>query len=302
MGPVRALSVFLFALLLSAATVSNSYDAAGRLIRVGYSSGKTILYNYDFAGNLLRRLVISAQPGVAPSIPAAGVVNAASLLAGPVAPGEIVSLFGTGVGPVTGAGVVLIPGGVFDNFVSDTSVLFDGIPAPLSYVSQFQANAIVPYSVAGKSATQLQVMFQGRLSAAVALPVAAAAPGLFSANGSGKGPGAILNQDSTLNSASNPAAKGSIVVLFATGAGQTSPPGVDGLIASSVYPKSLVPVSVSIGGQAAQVEYAGAAPTLVAGVLQVNAHIPAGVASGDVPVVINVGSTSSQPGLTVAVQ
>jgi uncharacterized protein (TIGR03437 family) len=305
MKAAKTLGLFLFAFLLMADTVNYSYDSAGRLIRAAYGSGKSVLYSYDYAGNLLRRLVISPQPGPAPSIPANGVVNAASDLGGPVAPGEIVSFYGTGVGPAVPAGVVLMgPGGaLFDNFVSNTSVLFDGIPSPLSYVSPLQTNAIVPFEVAGKSTTQLQIMFQGRLSTPVTLPVAPSAPGLFSFNQSGTGPGAILNQDLSGNSASNPAAQGSVVVLFATGAGQTTPTGVDGLRSlTTPYPMPVLKVSVTIGGQPALLDYAGNAPTLVAGVLQVNAHIPPGTPSGPVPVVLTVGSASSQPNLTVAVQ
>jgi uncharacterized protein (TIGR03437 family) len=130
----------------------------------------------------------------------------------------------------------------------------------------------------------------------------AAAPALFSANSSGKGNGAILNQDTSVNSPSNPAAKGSIVVLYGTGEGQTNPRGVDGRIASSVFPKPLGSVSVTIGGIAAQVLYAGAAPGLVAGVFQINATLPPGVPSGAVSVVVTVGTASSQPGLTLSVQ
>ena len=156
--------------------------------------------------------------------------------------------------------------------------------------------------MAGKSSTQLQIEYQGRRSTGVSLPVAAAAPALFSSNASGKGGGAILNQDSSVNSASNPAEKGSVVVLFGTGEGQTRPGGTDGKLAAGIFPQPLLPMTVKIGGLDADVLYAGAAPGLVAGVLQVNAKVPAGVASGDVPVVVTVGSASSQPELTVAVR
>jgi uncharacterized protein (TIGR03437 family) len=146
------------------------------------------------------------------------------------------------------------------------------------------------------------IVYQGRASSPVTLQVAAAAPALFSANQTGTGPGAILNQDSSLNTAANPAAKGSIVILYGTGEGQTNPAGVDGRVAATIFPKPLLNVSVSIGGQAAEVAYAGAAPFLVAGVFQINVKIPENAPSGAVPVVVRVGSFASQEGISVQVQ
>ena len=127
------------------------------------------------------------------------------------------------------------------------------------------------------------------------MPVAATAPGIFSANLSGAGQGAILNQDLTVNSSANPAAAGSVVVIYATGEGQTMPAGIDGKLAlGPIYPAPKSAVSVSIGGVAADVLYAGAAPSLVAGVMQVNARVPAGAVSGDNTVTVTVGAAASQ--------
>ena len=111
-----------------------------------------------------------------------------------------------------------------------------------------------------------------------------------------------MNQVFSVNAASNPAEKGSIIQIFATGEGQTDPGGVDARLATSVLPKPLLPVSVRIGGIMADVVYAGAAPDLVAGVIQVNARVPAGVASGAVPVTIIVGTQESRAGVTVAIR
>jgi uncharacterized protein (TIGR03437 family) len=122
-------------------------------------------------------------------------------------------------------------------------------------------------------------------------------------DGSGAGQGAILNQNSTVNSPSNPAAKGSIIIVFATGAGQTDPGGTDGQLAGDPLPIPLLPVSVQIGGLDAKVLYAGAAPGLVAGVLQVNCVAPLDSPSGyAVPIVLSVGKTSSPAGVTVAIK
>ncbi|MEO8129839.1 MAG: hypothetical protein ABI822_22245, partial [Bryobacteraceae bacterium] len=128
-------------------------------------------------------------------------------------------------------------------------------------------------------------------------------PGLFSANASGRGQGAILNQDNSANTSSNPATKGQAIVLYATGEGQTTPVGVDGKIIGSDLKKSLLPVSVKVGGIDCTVEYAGSAPGLVSGVFQVNVRLSSSVPSGsNVPVVLTVGPASSQDGLTVAIR
>ena len=287
---------------LAAQTVNYTYDTTGRLTSVNYPNGKTLSYSYDPAGNLLRRLVSTPATGTAPVITAAGVGNAASYAGGGVAPGEVVVIFGTGIGPSNLAGYRLTPFNFFDTLVSDTTVLFDGVPAPLIYASAGQTAAVVPYTLAGQTTTQLTVVYQGRPSQAVPLPVVGAAPGLFSANASGKGNGAILNQDGSPNSPANPAAKGSIVMLYGTGDGLVTPTAITGHITGSVLPKPVLPVKVSIGGIDTSVQYAGAAPSLLAGVFQINATVPTSVPSGAVPVVVTVGTASSQAGLTVSVQ
>jgi uncharacterized protein (TIGR03437 family) len=237
-------------------------------------------------------------------ISSARVVNAASLAAGPVAPGEILTLFGSGIGPAVPATLQLTADGRFlTTTLAETQVLFDDVPAPLTYVSDTQVNAIAPYALAGKSTTQLQVEYQGVRSKPVTLKVAEAAPALFTQNASGSGPGAILNQDYQLNSAANPALKGSVVMLFATGEGQTNPPGVDGQVAADVLPKPRLPVTVLLGGVNAQVLYAGAAPGLVAGLVQVNVRVPTNVTSGNaVPVLLRVGNFESPAQVTMAVK
>lgn len=236
----------------------------------------------------------------APIASAAGVVNGASFLPGTVAPGEIVTVFGSAlsVDSLTGASIV---GKKFATTVADTQVLFDDVPAPLVYVSSGQLAAIVPYAVYGHSWTRMQVRYKDLYSPGIRLGVAASVPALFSASSSGTGQGAILNEDNTANSPSNPAGPGSIVVLYGTGEGQTDPPGVDGLIASAKLAKPLLPVTVRIGGQNAQILYSGAAPGLVAGVIQINARIPNGVTGLSVPLQITVGGASSPPTITLAV-
>jgi trimeric autotransporter adhesin len=189
------------------------------------------------------------------------------------------------------------------NSLDGVQVYFDGIPAPLLYASAGQVNAVVPYSVAGKSTTQLQLEYLGVLSNPVTLQVAATVPGVFSINGSGQGPGAILNtSDGSVNSAAKPAARGDWVSIFATGAGATTPASVDGFVASAPLPAPIAQVSVTMGGLPCQLNFEGAAPGLVSGVLQINAQVPAGLSPGSsVPVQVRIGSVTSSATITVAV-
>jgi len=135
------------------------------------------------------------------------------------------------------------------------------------------------------------------------LPVVAATPGIFAQDGSGLGPGAILNQDYSLNSTLSPAAAGTVIQIYATGGGITSP-AVDGFLAplQPPFPQVTVsPVTVTIGGAPAQVDYKGAAPGLIAGLIQINATVPSGLTPGPVPVVVQIGMAPSQNNLTVFV-
>ncbi len=269
----------------------------------GAQAGQLTITSTDpIRAQVVLPITATVVAGMVPAASAAGVVSAASFLGGPVAAGQIVTIFGTTIGPPSIVGLSLNAQGLVDTTVGETRVLFDGVPAPMIYALAGQTSVIVPYAVAGRTTTQMIVEYQGRRSDPVTLPVAPSAPGLFSANSSGRGPAAILNQDSSVNTGENPADKGSVVVLFGTGEGRTEPDGVDGRLAATVFPKPRLPVSVRIGGAPAEVLYAGAAPGLVAGVFQINARIPEGVVSGAVPVVVTVGSAASQPELTVAVK
>jgi uncharacterized protein (TIGR03437 family) len=230
------------------------------------------------------------------------VVNAASQLPGSVAPGEIVTIFGFGAGPSNAAGFTLDPSGKLASSLNGAQVLFDGRPAPMLYGSAAQANVIVPYEVAGQNVTVISLLGAAQ-SAAWTVPVVASAPGIFTLAASGVGPAAVLNQDNSVNDASHPAMRGSIIQIFATGEGQTSPPGVTGTVTGSDSKKPLLPVKVAIGGHDALVEFEGSAGNAVAGLFQVNAVVPQTVTPGTaVPIAISVGGVVSQSGVTIAVQ
>ncbi len=159
---------------------------------------------------------------------------------------------------------------------------------------------MAPYTVAGGS-LQVVVQSAGAASAPVAVAVAVTAPGVFTWDGSGRGQAVAMNQDGMRNGTAAPAAAGSVLFLYATGEGQTLPAGVDGKPAAAPLPQPVARVTATIGGVAAEVSYAGGAPGLIAGVMQVNVVVPAGL-TGEVPVVISAGGVASQPGVTVALR
>jgi uncharacterized protein (TIGR03437 family) len=233
-----------------------------------------------------------------------GVVNAASYLPGGISPGELVTIFGTSLGPATGVGATVSKGFIATS-LANVTVTFNGYPGPILYASAGQINAIVPYELAGASNASVQAIFGSTRSNSVTLPVVSSAPGIFSADATGQGPGAILDVNYNLVSASNPVSAGSAIQIFATGQGQTSPGGVDGLIEplSLPLPAPLLAVGVIIGGVPADILYVGAAPGLVAGALQVNALVPKGVAPGAAPLFVSFGGISnSQTGITLAIK
>jgi uncharacterized protein (TIGR03437 family) len=161
---------------------------------------------------------------------------------------------------------------------------------------------VVPFGVTGPT-TQVQVVHQGQTAASISVPVQPASPALFAIDGSGGGQGAILNQDGSVNSETNPASRGSVVVLYGTGGGLTTPASVDGLLTPPPYPLLMPPVTVTIDNKPAQVLYAGAAPGMVAGVMQINAVVPAN--AGQAPfdqVAVTIGGYTSPTAITLVVQ
>jgi uncharacterized protein (TIGR03437 family) len=216
----------------------------------------------DSANNRIRTLTPSA---VASETATIAPVNAASLATGPLAPGEIITIFGAGFDP------------------ANTQLLFDGQQAMVFYTSATQINALAPVSLTASSNTTVSVVVDGTAAAGSLVPVVAAAPGIFTVSG-GTGPAAANNQDGSLNSASNPAARGSVISLYATGQGSAQGE-----------------VTLSIAGYNAPLLYAGPAPGFP-GLMQINAQIPTGfLPPGIQPVLLSVGGTASQAGVTLAI-
>ena len=242
-----------------------------------------------------------------PVLSASDVVNAADYSGGRVAPGEIVVLYPRNVGPAVLAGAQLDGDGRTTTLLGETRVWFDGIAAPMVYSVTGQVSAVVPYALAGRKTTRVVVEYQGVRSPAVELAVVPSAPALFTLDSSGKGQAGMLNEKGCCNSARNPAVRGGFAALYATGAGQSTPAGIDGSVAAfdriAEYPVPVLPVRVTVGGRPAEIQYAGAAPHAVAGLLQVNFRVPADAPTGDaVPLVLTVGEGRSPDGVTMAVR
>ena len=231
-----------------------------------------------------------SQPA-APSL--ASVVNAASyfpgyfttLPEGAVAPGEIVALFGSGFG-------------------DKPSVSFSQYSAPILYASNCQINAIVPFGVTTGLSTFVSVQTAGETIGPMKLPVAVAAPGIFTISGTGNGQAANLNQDNTVNSASNPALRGSVVSVYLTGIGSLAPFIPDGSLGplAAPFPAPVNAITATIGGAPAPVVFAGQAPGLIAGMAQVNVQVPESAQTGDVPITIYAASYYWSPATTIAVK
>ncbi len=227
--------------------------------------------------------------------------NFAPFPLGTVAPGEIVSVFGIGVGPDQPA-IAQPTSGSYPNNLGGTQVLFDGVPAVMLYAATNQINAIVPYGVKPPF-TQMTLQRGGFTDGPRALPVAPAVPGIFTANSAGTQQAAVLNQDGSYNSPANPAPTGSIIVFYAVGVGAMTPAAADGAVSASVLPLPVpqLPVNVQIRGVDAKVIYAGAAPGYVSGLLQVNVEVPASVGFGNsVPLTLQIGNQPSQFNVTIA--
>ncbi|MEO8131595.1 MAG: IPT/TIG domain-containing protein, partial [Bryobacteraceae bacterium] len=229
------------------------------------------------------------------------ITNAASYSTGPISPGEMVTIFGSSLGPAGLVNLTLDGQGRIATSLSEVQILFDGVAAPLLYVSQNQLSAMVPYAIAGRQSSQVQAVYRDVASNAFSKTVALSAPGIFTADSSGKRIAAAINGDGTVNTTSNPVTPGSYLTLFLTGEGQTNPPGIDGNIASSTA-NTVLPVSVRLGGRLVQSLYTGSAPGNVNGFAQLNVAIPADLPfGGNLPLGVQIGEAFSQPELTVAV-
>jgi uncharacterized protein (TIGR03437 family) len=295
-------------------SVSAIAIAPGGLLSVAASSPG--ISNSFLAGFQIDNPSVQDGPCLSPAI-----ANAAGLDPnGYLAPGEFVSLLGVGMGPETGVSTSPGANGLLPTQASGVQVFFDELAAPLLYVQAGQINAQVPWEIAGRSSTQVQVMYNEVATNSESMTVSSVAPGLFYLNYPASLQGAILNRDGSVNSVNNPAKVGDVVAMFGTGGGMASAPGVTGgywgtgahTLLAPPFPASIdansSPAVAYIGQVNAPVIYAGTAPTLLSGFFQVNVRIPPGlpnpppgqaVVSYDTYVSISPGGSNE---VTVAVQ
>ena len=233
---------------------------------------------FDAGGPSTALFRLSPNPN-ARTFPLACIGSAASLAQGPIAPGELVELLGSGLGPQQGIQTGATPQTPYPTQAGGVTVTFDGKPAPLLWVQDGQINAVVPWSVAGPT-TEICVTYDTVETNCLSSAVVEAAPGVFTTDGTHA---IALNQDGTLNSAANPAALDSTVTIFATGLGPLNPPLADGALAEPPLPADTLPLqllggcAMSLGGIPpvciAYAEYpalsAGPVPGSVAGLSQI---------------------------------
>jgi uncharacterized protein (TIGR03437 family) len=289
------------------------------------------------APTTLKVLVSNPAPGgdsvatvdvtVANAAVISAVVNAASYAAGTaaggdlgtVSRGELVTIFGTNLGPTTPAPMSITAGGFIDTVsASGVAVTVDGTAAPLIYVSETQISIQIPYEAALGAGKVVSVTNGANPAVTATVTVGASAPGLFTADGSGAGGLAALNYNSTthlytLNTAVNLAKIGDTVILYLTGEGvYDSAPLLGGSSDTGfVIPPALVSTpqmsplpTVSIGGVDATpgVAYAGPIVGSIIGVLQINVKVPVGSTTGtQVPVIVTAGANNTQAGTTLAI-
>jgi uncharacterized protein (TIGR03437 family) len=275
-------------------------------LAAGSYSGTVAVTSPSITGTQNITVNLTVTPQTPPVINT--ITSSATLQSGPISPGELVSLFGAAIAPSAAAsGVIFQPtaAGTVPTTLGGVTVTFNNVLAPLLYVSPTQINAVVPYEVAGQINVNVVVKVGTVTSAAFQVLVVNTTPAIFALTGNGNGQGAILNQNLTVNGSGNPAAKGSVIVIYATGEGQIVPVPATGAITSGVapFPKPVANVSLTVGGQAATPVFVGEAPTLVSGVLQINAIVPTNIGSGNQQIVLTIGnSTNNLQVVTVAVQ
>jgi uncharacterized protein (TIGR03437 family) len=227
------------------------------------------------------------------------VVNAASLAAKqPVAPGSLVTIFGAGIGPATG---VARSGGSLPDSMAGVSVTFNGIPAPLAFVSARQINPQVPWDISGEANVVIDV--NGAPTAAFRVETAPIAPGVFDTAGQAfafNSDGSLAGPSGSITGVrSHPAAAGDTLTVLANGLGPVTPSIADGDVSTDALRKA-GPTPVFIGGRECHVPFAGLSSTQV-GVNQLKVVVPAGV-HGVVPLQINAGGITTAATVTIAVQ
>lgn len=215
-----------------------------------------------------------------------GLANGAAGAVKPsVSIGEIVSLFGTAIGPDQPQSAQPDSSGFYPSVLGGAEIRFDGFSAPLTYGQADQLNTVVPLALAGRSTSVMELYKNGVRVASREIQVHAAAPAFFQTAPVLGAPSVALNEDGSVNSRENPALRGGIVSLFGTGFGPVTPQPPDGRVTRDPYPRITMPLSARLFDQPLEILYAGYAPGLIAGTVQINVRLPdAGFGPSPAPV------------------
>jgi len=238
---------------------------------------------------------------IAPPSAVTAVGNAASWQISPIASGEIIVIGGQTVGAVPLTSGTIPATGTMATTLAGVSVSINGVKAPVFYTTGSVTSVIVPNFVVPGNSASIVVDTPGQTTKAFTVPMAPSSPGLFALNAAGAGQLVAMNQDGSLNSSTNAAVAGSIVTVYATGTGVTTP----GSVIGAIQTEAVAPISktaVTIGGKDAPVSYAGTPAGVVSGLTIIQATVPSGLTAGPVPVVLTSGSASTTQTVTIAVK
>lgn len=225
--------------------------------------------------------------------------NAANPLAsGSIAPGEMLSIYGVGVGPLT---PVSAGSGTLPTSLGGSSVTINSTPVPISYASAYRLDVQAPFSLPPGDA-QIQATFNGASTTIATVKVVDVSPGIYTFLPGGTGRITAVNQDGASNSEVTPAAKGSVITVYASGLGTVTPAVTEGTVPPATpVSNTTSPVTAVLGGLVAPVQFAGLAPGFP-GLYQLNIQIPADAPSGTQELRIYTRGVGSQAGATVYVQ
>jgi uncharacterized protein (TIGR03437 family) len=294
-------STYLGADALSAVAV----DSAGEIYIAGNDAGTLPVVPGSFGWTGSGAFVARLAPVPLPAGSVSCVVSAASRGGRAIAPGEIVDIFGNGIGPAQTVSASASSGHIGTS-LGGVQVLFNGVLAPLLSAGPNQIRAIVPFetgpaNLVESGSAAIQVLGGSTTVQPVTAPTAALVPAIFTVDGRPAGQALMINEDGTLNSEQNPARQGSTVTIYATGLNNTQPPLATGSIATGAAPLALqVQIFVSgliqidgIPSAGPEITYAGAAPGFVAGLTQINFRVPVSILHGFAPLGVQVPANIS---------
>ena len=251
--------------------------------------------NYIFVNSVTPISPVDSAAGIEDS------ATAASVAANGISPGQIITLYGTNLGPTQLTTLTLDSTGKVASALETTQVLFNGIPGPMIFTSDGQIATVAPYEIAGLNTVSVVVSYLGLTTSPIQFNVVPANPGLYTPSGTGKGDASIVRfNDGTVISASNPASPGDILELYGEGYGAATSTSAlpDGAVVTGTLPVPAAAIVVLIDGQTVIPTYAGGAPGDVNGVLQVNFVVPQ-LAPGPHKIQIKVGSAVSPAGVNL---